>query len=85
MIGPMFRMAAQAAKKVPWWKVLGMAAGTAAATAAGSKAVDKIMDNRKKSPKRKIADLEALKDEGEISAKEFKELKKKVLESYATS
>jgi hypothetical protein len=85
MLGPLFKAVAQAATKVPWWKVLAMTLGTAAATAAGAKAVDKIMEDRKKTPKRKIADLEALKAEGQIAEAEFKELKKKVLESFASS
>jgi predicted transcriptional regulator len=84
MLGALFKMVTQAATKVPWWKVLAMAAGTAAATAAGSKVVDKIIQDRNKSPKWKIAHLEALKDKGVITEAEFKDLKKKVLESFAS-
>jgi hypothetical protein len=43
------------------------------------------MEDKRKTPRSKIAELEALKQAGEISDEQFKELKKKVLESYATS
>ena len=87
MIGQLFRLAVQAAKKVPWWKTAAVAVVTAAATAAGgaagSKAVEKIMRDRKKTPERKIAKLRKLKDSGEITEQQFEELKKTVLDTYA--
>jgi hypothetical protein len=87
MIGPLFRLAIEVAKKVPWWKTAAIAAATAAATtaggAAGSKAVEKIMRDRKKSPERRIAKLGKLKDSGEITEQQLEELKKTVLDTYA--
>jgi predicted transcriptional regulator len=85
MIGPLFRLVAQAATKVPWWKVFLGTVATTVATTAAVKTVDKIMEDKRKTPRSKIAELEALKQAGEISDEQFKELKKKVLESYATS
>ena len=89
MIGPLFRLAFEAAKKVPWWKTAAVgaavAAATAAGTVAGTKAVEKIMQDRKKSPQAKIAELRKLKDAGEITEQQFEELKKTVLDAYAKS
>jgi len=85
MIGPICRVAAQAALKSPWLKSLAMTVGMAAATTLGSKAADLLFDNRRKSSKLKITALEELMNEGQLSGDEFKELKRKVLESFASA
>lgn len=89
MIGPLFKLAMEAAKKVPvaWWKKAAVTVGTAIVTALGiafgTEAIGKIMRDKKKTPEQKISELRKLKDSGEITEEHFEELKKTVLDAYA--
>jgi len=76
-------IAAKAAKKVPWWKILLMTLGAAAATAIGKKLVDKILQDKDLTFEEKLERLEKLKSSGKINDEEYEAGRKSLFEKYS--
>ena len=93
MIGPIVNIVGNAAKKIPWdkilkllkkipWKKIGTDIAIATGGILAEKSVEKIMKSRK-SPKRKIAKLRKLKESKIINEKQFDEAVEIIVKTYA--
>jgi cytochrome c-type biogenesis protein CcmH/NrfG len=87
MIGNMFRLAIETAKKMPMWKKILFAilvtTPPVVAKKAGQKVIDKLFKDRKKPLKQKLEELKELRDEGSITEEEYQKIRKGLLERAA--